>query len=70
MIIPLFAIVLLPSLGIMLLPRDALTSFYSPDFAENSLVALAIMALVVLALDAIVLTAALRRFQRARLIAS
>lgn len=70
MIIPLFAIVLLPSLGISLLPRDALASFYSPDFAANSLGgALSIVALVVLGLDAIVLRLALRRFQGARLIA-
>jgi ABC-2 type transport system permease protein len=48
MIIPLFAIVLLPSLGISLLPRDMLASFYSPEFAENGLGgALVVMMLVI-----------------------
>jgi hypothetical protein len=67
--IPMFIIVMLPSLGISMLPGDALASLYSLEFAESALAtAVIVTALVLIVLDGLVLTLALRGFQRARLI--
>lgn len=69
MMIPMLAIVVLPSLGIAVLPRDLLASFYSPEFAQQGLPGLLIiLAIILLILDVIVVALALRHFQRDRLL--
>lgn len=69
MMIPILAVVVLPSLGLALLPRDLLAQFYSLEFAQGGLLQfLMILALILLALDALILALAARRFQRDRLL--
>lgn len=70
MMVMFFAICVIPALLLALLPKDMLTSLYSADFAQNSLVGvLALVAVVLLVLDAIVLTLTFKFFKRSRLIA-
>jgi ABC-2 type transport system permease protein len=68
MVIPLFVLVLIPSLGISLLPGDTLAVLYSPEFAQNNLGGVMLsLALVLLGLDAIAIFLAFKHFQRSRL---
>ncbi len=67
--IPLVAMIMIPSLGLSLLPRDFLARFYSPEFAQNNLGNfLVVFSLALLVLDAAILAAALSRFRRGHLI--
>lgn len=69
MSIPLVVVVVLPGLGLSMLPPDILSLFYSAEFAQNSLGGVLLMvALVLLVLDLGVTAVALQRFQRSRLI--
>lgn len=69
MAIPMVAVVVIPSLLLSLLPPEILNSFYSPEFAQNNLGKIVVVAAVVIAvLDAAILIAGLSRFRRSRLI--
>ena len=69
MSIPLVVVVVLPGLGLSVLPPDILSMIYSAEFAQNSLGGvMMIYALVMLVLDLVVTGVALQRFQRSRLI--
>jgi ABC-2 type transport system permease protein len=70
MAIPLVAVVLVPSLGLSILPPDLVNRFYSVEFAQTNLgKILVIVAVALVILDTAVLFAALSRFHRSRLIA-
>ena len=70
MAFPLVAVVVIPGLGLSLLPPDLVSRFYSPEFAVNSLgTILEVAAVVLVILDAAILYAALSRFRRSHLIA-
>jgi ABC-2 type transport system permease protein len=69
MAIPMVAVVVIPSLLLSLLPQEVLGSIYQPDFTQNYVANIVLIAAGVLAiLDAIILPAGLSRFRRIRLI--
>lgn len=69
MAIPMVAVVVIPSLLLSLLPQEVLGSIYQPDFTQNYVANIVLIAAGVLAiLDAIILPAGLSRFRRTRLI--
>jgi ABC-2 type transport system permease protein len=71
MAVPMVAIVVIPSFILSVLPQDFLSSFYSAEFAENSLGSVLIIAALVLGvLDAIILSVGLSRFRRSSLLAN
>jgi ABC-2 type transport system permease protein len=69
MAILLVAVVVVPSLGLSMLPQDFITSLYSADFAQNKLGSILVISAVVLVfLDAAILSVGLSRFRRSHLI--
>lgn len=69
MIIPLMAIVVIPSLLISVLPQPILRQLYSPTFAQEQMgIPLLVLFISLFLLDMVIMTAVLRRFQRSRLI--
>jgi ABC-2 type transport system permease protein len=71
MIIPLLAMVMLPSFLIALLPQDILSQFYSFTFAQEKLgIILLIVVIIILVFDMGIITVVFRRFHRSRLIAN
>ena len=67
--IPMVALVVIPSLGLSLLPQDLLSSFYSAEFAQNNLAnILVILTVVLVILDTVILSVGLARFRRPKLI--
>jgi ABC-2 type transport system permease protein len=70
MAIPLVAVVVIPSIGLSMLPQDFMTMFYSAEFAQQNLGGFIMMAAVVLIIvDIATLAAGLSRFRRSYLIA-
>lgn len=69
MLVPLFVLIVVPSVGFSLLSSDLVTQLYSPEFAQNSLGGvILIVVLLLLGIDVVILAAALRRFNRSNLI--
>jgi len=67
--IPMVTLVIIPSLGLSLLPQDLLSSFYSAEFAQNNLAnILVILTVVLVILDTVILSVGLARFRRPKLI--
>lgn len=69
MVIPLLAIVMLPSILISLLPQPILSQLYSVAFAQDQVgVPLLVLFGILFLLDMVIMTALFRRFKRSRLI--
>lgn len=69
MMLPFLGLVLLPIVAISLLPGEFVAKLYSPEFVQTNLTGLLLSSsIILLALDALVLTLTFKRFKRAQLL--
>jgi ABC-2 type transport system permease protein len=69
MILPFFALILLPTAGLSLLPKNLVAELYSPEFVQRNLTGLLLTSsCILLVMDALVLAITFKRFKRSQLL--